>query len=259
MGSSSRQQWALDVAADSNPGIRLRQEDAFGFVHHNAAVRSGKPERAVVTDARFVVADGHGVLHQCGVEAAEAAVRHALRYPAHAMEGLAEFTRANLVAAQAAVLAAQKSPQKAGMTTAALLVVRGGQGCVGWVGDSRVYRLRWTHGRHVLTCLTKDHRAADGTLLRRLGSLQGVDSATPDIVETDMQVGDVFALVTDGVWDALGHTGIREVLTDMHAGPVAVLTAKWAAESLVEKAMQRGRRDNATALVVLVKEASHAG
>ena len=67
-----------------------------------------------------------------------------------------------------------------------------------------------------------------------------------DYAEHDLQPEDVFALMSDGVWEPLGERGIQETLAlYRHPGQ--------AAQALTEAALARGGRDNASAVVVRVK------
>jgi serine/threonine protein kinase len=65
-----------------------------------------------------------------------------------------------------------------------------------------------------------------------------------DYLQGDLQVGDVFVLLTDGVHGVLADPQLQAL--------AQADSAKLAAENLVQAALQRGSRDNLTAMVVRV-------
>jgi serine/threonine protein phosphatase PrpC/serine/threonine protein kinase len=145
-----------------------------------------------------------------------------------------------IIAAQNAWLAGQNAKRRPrlGMTTLTALVLRGHQYSVAHVGDSRAYLLR--HG--VLTQLTTDHVIDhvdfQHQLLRAIGLEERV---AVDYVQGEMQVGDIFVLLTDGVHGSLRGRAIQDLLATPNPS-----------EALVEAALQAGSQDNASALVVRV-------
>jgi serine/threonine protein phosphatase PrpC len=238
-------------------GTQVLKLDAYGHGERGAASTMEDAHGFDVATGCFVVADGLGQ-KQGGAEAAHLAVEHVVEACGNwSMSHPMAAARYALSRADLAVERVRDSRSLPFGTTAVVLVLREGLAAVGWCGDSRVYRLRlesvegrvstWRPAR-----LTKDHRDATGTLVRNLGSQRGGASAEPEYSETEARPGDVFALVTDGVWEALGDEGVCRVMLDSHAGTVAVLNARWMAEELVHRAMERGGKDNATALVVRV-------
>ncbi|CAM3052176.1 hypothetical protein G4177_33415 [Corallococcus sp. ZKHCc1 1396] len=92
--------------------------------------------------------------------------------------------------AHGAVLRGQRAFGQMGLTTLAFLLVVGGRALLAHVGDSRVYRLRAGH----LEQLTQDHSDSRHVLNRCLGSPRAGSDATPDVLETDLQPGDVYLL-----------------------------------------------------------------
>ncbi len=139
-----------------------------------------------------------------------------------------------------------------GLTTLTAVVLRGQSYTVAHVGDSRAYLLR--EGR--LTQLTSDH-AVDHPdfqhqLLRCIGAQ---DRLVVDYSQGDLQVGDVFVLLTDGVHNVLPGKRLQTlVLSASPAGPnpSTPVDAQHLARQLVEAALAAGTADNATALVVRV-------
>ena len=68
-----------------------------------------------------------------------------------------------------------------------------------------------------------------------------------DYAEGELQAGDVFALMSDGVWERLGQKGIHETI-------LLYQTPQLAADNLVKRALAAGSQDNATALVVRIEQ-----
>lgn len=147
-------------------------------------------------------------------------------------------------------------------TTVAIVHLLGPRVHVAHVGDSRVYMVR----DGVLHPLTTDHSM--------LGELQraGVDlasrgdhpwgnaitralgppSCTPDLRELEARIGDLFVLCTDGLWEPVAPTTLRELAQGTPAGA--------ACRALIDEALRRGGRDNITVVLArVVAGASRAG
>jgi serine/threonine protein phosphatase PrpC len=128
-----------------------------------------------------------------------------------------------------------------GMTTLTALVLRGQSYTLAHVGDSRAYLLRdgktlqMTHD-HVVSHPDFKHQ-----LLRAVGA---EDRLVVDYEQGDLQVGDVFILLTDGVHGELSERRLTELVQDVGA--------QLASEVLVDAALKAGSTDNVTALVVRV-------
>jgi serine/threonine protein phosphatase PrpC len=127
-----------------------------------------------------------------------------------------------------------------GRTTLTALVVRGQSYVLAHVGDTRAYLLRGGE----ITQLTHDHTMGhadfNNKLLRAVGA---EDRLVVDYVQGDLQVGDIFVLLSDGVHKFVPQ---RRLAPDDIAGAQAL------SELLVRTALEAGSRDNATALVVRV-------
>ncbi|MPZ42648.1 MAG: SpoIIE family protein phosphatase [Betaproteobacteria bacterium] len=133
------------------------------------------------------------------------------------------------------------------LSTLSVLVLHGAQFYAGHVGDSRIYRLRGGH----CECLTTDHvwpRADMRHVLRRAVGLD--QHLVVDCFSDAVQPGDRFLMVTDGVWEVLGETGLRAVLA-------AASEPEAMAEALVQRSAERQRsyygHNDATAAVVEVR------
>lgn len=232
--------------------------DAYGHEERGTPARMEDAHGLDVATGCFVVADGLGQ-KQGGIHAARRVVEQVLdvaRDRRH-LDAEAALRHAMAMCATAVHYEQEARCLPCGTTVAALLL-RGPRAFVVWCGDSRVYRLRLesSEGRVMSwrpSLLTRDHRDAAGVLLRNLGSQRGGDSAVPEYHGTDARPGDVFALVTDGVWEALGGEGVARTMMESHVGAVATLNSRWMAEELVHRALERGSKDNLTALVVQVR------
>ncbi len=225
------------------------------LVSHGCSERGPRPyhEDALAWDAGagvFVVADGvsSGGGGDLAAQAAVASiVESAQQAPNAEAWGVAEGT---LARAQVAVSNVGQEHRGLGCrTTAAALVIRNGMAVAAWVGDSRVYRMR----EGVLTLLTTDHRTSRHVLARWLGPSSMGSRSEPELFGFDVQQGDVFALVTDGVGDTVGMDVVLESLllwpTHGDASPSGV---SMAAERIVKESLLLGSTDNCTALVVRV-------
>ncbi|WP_394788501.1 protein kinase [Rhodoferax sp.] len=150
-----------------------------------------------------------------------------------------------IIGAQNAWLAGinrRRGPVVIGLTTLTALVLRGQSYTVAHVGDSRAYLLR----DGLCTQITHDHVADHPDLRHQLLRAVGVDERlVVDYLQGDLQVGDVFVLVTDGVHGVLSDAQ----LTDWAQGDDAQL----AAQAMAQAALKAGSRDNVTAMVVRVR------
>lgn len=123
-------------------------------------------------------------------------------------------------------------------TTLTALCLTPGEGRLGHVGDTRLYRLFGGE----LELLTEDHavRQPDNVLTRCIGG--GRADCEPDVATFRTRVGERYLLLTDGVWSLLTAADlVRVCVRD---------TPQAAAEALVRAALRCGGPDNATALVV---------
>lgn len=140
---------------------------------------------------------------------------------------------------------ARRDSRMAGMaTTLSMLVLRGQRYVLAHVGDTRIYRLR----EQALECLTTDHvwdRPDMRHVLKRAVGLD--DQLTVDYAEGLLQPGDIYAILSDGVWAALGDAEIHKALLLYHSPQLT-------AESLTRQALEKGGLDNASAVVVSIEE-----
>jgi serine/threonine protein phosphatase PrpC len=141
-------------------------------------------------------------------------------------------------------LASRQRPDQSPVATtvAALLLADRLAACI-WAGDSRIYLHRDGH----LYQLTRDHNMAvefgtigrnGGQLTRAVGSSESLDL---DRVVTEARAGDMFLLCTDGVTKVMDDDELARFLED----PIEGLAPR-----LIGAIVERGGRDDATAIVV---------
>lgn len=153
--------------------------------------------------------------------------------------------------------------RRMGSTLAALYIEKDRAVCCN-VGDSRVYQLR----KDVLTQLSVDHNRVQQlislgaitpeearthksrhVLTQHLGIFEDEMILSPAFSEEIvLEPGDIYLLCSDGLTDMLTDEEIREILC-------SIFSAERQTELLVEKALERGGRDNVTVIVIRVDEA----
>ncbi|HEY6610589.1 MAG TPA: bifunctional protein-serine/threonine kinase/phosphatase [Pseudomonas sp.] len=128
------------------------------------------------------------------------------------------------------------------LTTLTALVLRGRRFTLAHVGDCRAYR--WHAGK--LQRLTSDHVWEQEGMQHVLKRALGLDQhLVMDYLDGDLQVGESFLLVSDGIWAVLNDSIIRSIL-EAETEPQA------AAAALVGAAHRAGSQDNASALLVRI-------
>lgn len=217
-----------------------RSDDFFAAV--TPRTQEGRAQGALFAVADGVSGDGGGRV------AAELTVRSLLNdYYMSPAEADVPAILAKALSAMNTWLFAQNShqpPTHGMLTTASLLVLKGGRYCIAHVGDTRIYRLR---GRRVEQ-LTADHVWPRSDMHHVLKRALGLDHyLVADLVEGEIRSHDTFALVSDGVWEVLGDKALHQILRESP-------DPRDAADALVNEAVVRqlqylGRND-ATAIVV---------
>lgn len=218
---------------------------------------------ASATDNYCLVADGMG--GQAGGELASSMFASAVDNMLHDQEEISEEKSALQVQAafelaNVRILAhAHADPSFAGMgCTGEVLVFCGSRFVLGHVGDSRTYMLR----NGSLRQLTKDHSLVESQveqgllsrqeartsrfrniLLRAVGSAEKLEV---DLLQGDLQQGDIFLLCSDGLHGMVEDEVIKSVLAFD-----APLDLK--AEMLVNMANDAGGRDNITVVLAQVQ------
>lgn len=159
----------------------------------------------------------------------------------------------------------RKSPyrydkEKGYVCTLSAMVLKSATAHIFHVGDSRIYRLR---GK-ALEQLTNDHRVwiAQGQshLARALGIQPQLEI---DYQLQPLEPGDIFLLVTDGVYEHVSEHDMAAVIRAAASGE-GLSAFDGAARTLVETALRQGSGDNLTAQIVRIDalprgEAGEAG
>ena len=235
---------SVTVAHFSATGPRARNEDFTGCVTPHGADLASKGFAAVVADG---VSGAGG-----GREAAEHCARNVLAdYYAtpDTWEVSQSLDKIYSALNRWVQTQAKASPDLIGMaTTLTTLVLRGSMYHFAHVGDSRIYLLRDGN----LQALTTDHVWQRPEMEHVLTRAVGLDtSITADHGFGPARAGDVFALVSDGVWAALAAPDLQRELEHAATAKDSVVHV---ARSIVEAAHQMGGKDNATALIVRVDD-----
>jgi protein phosphatase len=143
-------------------------------------------------------------------------------------------------------------------STLSTLIITPGEAHLGHVGDSRVYRRRegdleqltTDHSQvmellrmHIITPEQAVEHPARYALTRSVG---GDITVRTDVRSERVEKDDRFLLCSDGLWSNVTSSEIAEALG---------MSAAEACRKLVDLALERGGDDNATAMVVCVREA----
>ena len=119
----------------------------------------------------------------------------------------------------------------------------------GHIGDTRIYRLRGRNFEQLTTDHTWPRRDMRHVLKRALGLDNHV---VVDFARGEVLSGDVFVLVSDGVWDVLGDDHIAATV-HRQADP-QLAAAQLVRQALAQQAAYIGRND-ATAVVAAIQAA----
>ncbi|AYG44217.1 bifunctional protein-serine/threonine kinase/phosphatase [Pseudomonas sp. Leaf58] len=226
----------LSFAQASATGPREENQDALRLV-------TPAPELAASKGYLFALADGVSQCADGGLAARASLQALALDYYATPATWSVAQALDRLLLAQNRWLRAQGSGQPL-LTTLSALVLRGRRFTLAHVGDCRVYR--WHEGR--LHCLSEDHVWDQPGMQHVLKRALGLDQhLLVDYLEGELQPGECFLLLSDGVWASLGDQHIQAVLREQP-------DLQLAADTLVASAHLNGSQDNASALLVQVDQ-----
>jgi serine/threonine protein phosphatase PrpC len=229
---------SVTLGHSSLTGPRARNEDFCGAVTPEGSELESKGLLAAV-------ADGLGG-HANGREAAEYVVRGLLAdyYATPDTWSVATALDKVLDALNRWLAASgRRNRENAGMaTTLSAISLRGARYVTAHVGDSRIYLLRDGELRRLTSDHVWDHPELSNVLKRAVGL---DDNLQVDFSDGDLRIGDVFALVSDGVWSVLKDTRIADIL-------LGTADAQSAAEALTRVAIGNGTQDNSTAMVLRV-------
>ncbi len=226
------------IGQASLTGPRPRNEDYVGIV-------TPVQEQLSVKGAMVAVADGVSG-NAGGGEASEMTIRSVTSdYYAtpDTWEPLASLDKVLSAANRWLIAQANANRDMAGMaTTLSLLVLRGQRYYLAHVGDTRIYLLR----DGVLKQLTTDHVWDRPDMRHVLKRAVGLDQhLAVDFGEGQLQIGDVFVLMSDGVWDALGDKNIQHTM-GLYDSPQLIC------EHLASTAIEKGSTDNSTAVAIKI-------
>ena len=262
--------------------VREHNEDRLGWVaidgeapyvtpaeEHNLAASVARSGLGLV----FAVADGLGgygggeVASGMAVESSLGQAQRSLaaggRVPGILRDA---FNRANQAILDAAISGQGGRKMQSTLST---LVMTPGEAHLGHVGDSRVYRRRagelellTTDHSQVMELLTTDHSQVMELLRMHIitpeqaiehparyaltRSVGGNLMVRTDIRNESLERQDTFLLCSDGLWSNVTSSEITAALAEPPAETC---------RALVDLALERGGEDNATAMVVRVREA----
>ncbi|EKF75189.1 serine (threonine) protein kinase [Alcanivorax hongdengensis A-11-3] len=135
------------------------------------------------------------------------------------------------------------------LCTLSLLILRSCTAHLFQVGDSRIWRLRGDK----LECLTRDHSRTVGDNHRVLTRVMGGDTRLDvDYRKTDLQVGDIYLLTSDGVHEFLSRARMQGIVRGTRHPEAA-------ARALVEAALANGSDDNLSCQVLRIDALPDAG
>lgn len=208
----------------------------------------------------LIVADGMGG-HRGGATASRLAAETVkAQYLGSETSDVPRALRESLIRANARIFSeAQSNPELRGMgTTTSVLAVRGEEGWIAHVGDSRIYRVR----EEAIEQLTDDHSlvatmvreglltSAEAEIHPRRNVLQRSMGVSED-VEVDvigpleLRTGDTFILCSDGLHGLVKEPELKEI---------ARMPIDAAADEFLRRALERGAPDNVTVIVARVEE-----
>jgi PPM family protein phosphatase len=251
--------------------VREHNEDRLGWValdgdepYVTPAAEHALTQTTLTSDLglAFAVADGLGG-YGGGEVASGMAVEAILNHARKGISGGARipgilrdaFNRANHEILDAAISGRGGRKMQSTLST---LVITPGEAHLGHVGDSRVYRRRegelelltTDHSQvmellrmHIITPEQAIEHPARYALTRSVG---GDITVRTDIRNERVEQGDCFLLCSDGLWSNVTSSQIANALE---------LDAAAACRKLIDLALERGGDDNATAMVVRVREA----
>ncbi len=228
----------FEIGQSSQTGPRARNEDYVGVV-------TPGNEQLRIKGALIAVADGVSG-NAGGGEASEMTVRTITAdYYAtpDTWEPPTALEKVIIAANRWLISQASANRDLAGMaTTLSLVVLRGQRYYLAHVGDTRIYLLR----DGVLKQLTTDHVWDRPDMRHVLKRAVGLDAHLAiDFAEGALQAGDVFTLLSDGVWETLGDKAIHESLLKFNS-------TQMVAEHLTKTALDKQSADNSTAVVIKI-------
>lgn len=233
----------ISLGYQSLKGQRARNEDFAGALVPKAFELDSKGIAAAVADG---VSAGNG-----GRDAAQTTV-HAVLEDYFCTPDTWETSVAldRILIAQNAWLYAQNRRRTDihMATTLTAIVLRGHHYTVAHVGDTRAYLLREGALQQITTDHTYDHPDMTSALTRAVGVDERIYA---DYHQGELQQGDVFILLSDGISKVLKTKVMRQILSEAY---VAGENPQTISEQLCHAALHNGSQDNVTALVIRVED-----
>ncbi len=233
------------VEPDLHPQVRIGQySDPGPKLHNQDALAMQIPEGPLLRTKGIVAALADG-LSSAGAarEAAESCVLGFINdyYATPALWSVPRSAQRVLEALNR-WLCRQTLAGESHLCTLSLLILRSRTAHLFQVGDSRIWRLR----NERLECLTRDHSRIIGDNRQVLTRVMGGDTRLDvDYSSSDLQMGDVFLLTSDGVHGFLSRSRMQGIVRASGQPEVA-------ARSLVEAALASGSDDNLSCQVLQV-------
>uniref|UniRef100_E6QSX9 Putative serine/threonine protein kinase n=1 Tax=mine drainage metagenome TaxID=410659 RepID=E6QSX9_9ZZZZ len=230
----------IDLGHTSLAGLRPHNEDyCAGAIPDGAALEN----KGIL----LAVADGVGG-HANGREAAEYCVRSLLAdyYSTPDTWSIPQSLDKLVTTLNRWLYShSRRARETAGMaTTLSAIVLRGRRYVIAHIGDTRIYRLR----DGCLSLLTSDHVWEHPELNNVLSRAVGLDAnLSIDLIDGKLEEGDVFLLVSDGVWNILNETKLTQMLSTSES-------AEDMAARITLAALDAGSHDNCTALVCEIRQ-----
>jgi PPM family protein phosphatase len=208
----------------------------------------------------LIVADGMGG-HRGGATASRLAAETVkAQYLGSETADIGSALKESLVRANARIFSeAQSNPDLRGMgTTTSVLALRGEEGWLAHVGDSRIYLVRENEIRQLtedhslvatmvreglLTSAEAENHPRRNVLQRSMGVAEEVEVDVRGPIE--IKAGDTFILCSDGLHGLVKEPELKEIARK----PIDV-----AADEFLRKALERGAPDNVTVIVARVED-----
>ena len=231
----------IESGQSSKAGIKHRNEDACGI---------RIPDDLLLTTKGIAIGIADGVSgSEAGMEASQASIDGFLTDYYSTPESWTVKTSVHKVLSALNHWLHGNSQRRyhtaSGMvTTFSALVLKSNTGYLFHVGDTRIYLLR----DGLLECLTTDHKVVISESKEFLSRAMGMDLMMDiDYREINLKRGDVFILVSDGVYEFIRNQEFIEAIKQCD-------TLDMAAEQIVDLALANKSHDNVTCQVVRIKQ-----
>jgi len=223
-------------------GIKARNEDSCGIVVSDEPLLTTKGIAAVVADGMSASDDGK--------QASEGCVKGFLTdYFSTPETWSVKNSGQKILSALNRWLHGQGQRQyqsnKGMVTTLSALIFKSNTAYIFHVGDTRIYRLR----NNDLEQLTNDHRFVASENKTYLSRALGIDLRVDiDYKTLDIEVDDVFIQLTDGVYEFITDSKIKDITLQQQNN------LKAAAKQIVETAVKNNSDDNLTCQIVEIRK-----